>query len=218
MTEPASPAVTRRHPIQGHEAAFTAWIGFFSTVILAVALFSILTGYWTPPTLTISGAVSIGPEIYIPTTALIFYRYQERVSLTRPDTNFYAWVDLVGSAMVFVVAFIGIASWFPPVQWMFDRVGLPLALFNTLTFVAGVTYLVLSGWDVFWNHWRRSRVFAHNVGPGGELLDSILSGNAAVGPFTITPDVIVEPVYKVRQPDGSLRIVRPELITGPAGS
>ena len=206
------------HPIVGHESAFVAWVGFFSTLLLSLMLFSVLTGQWVPPTFTISETVAIGPETYVPLLAMIVYNYQVKVSLQRPDTYFYAVLDLVGSALVFVIAFIGIMSWFPAVSWILEHAHLPLAPFNTLTVVTGFTYLVLSAWDVFWNHWRRSRVFAHNVGPGGELINGILMGNATVGPFTITPDVIVEPVYKVRQPDGSLRTVQPQLLNGPPAS
>ena len=214
----AAPKPKSVHPIVGHESAFVAWVGFFSTLLLSLMLFSVLTGQWVPPTFTISEEVAIGPEIYGPLLAMIAYNYQVKVSLQRPDTLPYAWLDLVGSMLVFAIAFIGIMSWFPAVRWILEFMHAPIAPFNTLTVVMGFTFLVLSSWDVFWNHWRRSRVFAHNVGPGGELLNGILAGKGVMGPFTINPEVIVEPVYKVRQPDGSLRLWQPELITGPTGS
>lgn len=222
MTEQAAPTVVHHHPLEGHESAFTAWIGFFSTLLLSVALFSILTGNWIPPTLTITAAVAIGPEIYIPVTAMAFYRYQESVSLKRPDNMFYAWLDLFGSAMVFVVAFIGVASWFPAMSWMLERVHAPVAPFNTLTVVAAFTYLVLSSWDVFWNHWRRSRLSGFGpAGAGHEMVQDILQGKDAMGPFTVHPEVVVEPVYKLRQPNGVLRVLNvtdARALPGPAES
>ena len=81
-------------------------------------------------------------------------------------------------------------------------------MFNTLTVVAAFTYLVLSAWDVVWNHQRRSRMMGYGSStPGHEMVQDILSGKDAMGPFTIHPEVVVEPVYKVRQPNGVLRVV-----------
>jgi hypothetical protein len=220
MTAPEASAAqpVHIHPMVGKESHFVAWVGFFSTLLVSLLIFSILTGNWIPPTFAI-GDASVGPETYIPIMAMIVYHYQVKVSLERPDTLFYAWLDLIGSVLPFAIAFIAIMSWFPAVRWILETMRLWITPYTTLTLVTAGTYLILSAWDVFWNHWRRSRVFGHGGGASNAFIDDVIIGQGVSRKRVMPLEIIWEPQHFVQQPDGTLRRVQPELIeqqTGPA--
>ncbi len=213
MTTTTASPTARTHPLQGHESAATAWFGFFTTVLLSIVLFYVLTGWWVPPTLTLGSGVQIGPEVLVPLSAFLFYLYQKRVSLTRPNTWGYGLLDFIGSAGIFIVTLIAVLSWLPPFASMlrlpttlFGLPSFPVAAFTTLAVVTGVTYLVGSFWDVFWNHWSRRRLGTYGL--SNVTVAGTMSGTAG------DPDFSTMDVWRPNVLVGAPRLWRRDPISG----
>ena len=187
---------------------------FFGIAIMVIAL-AIAVGvvayfvqvFWrnqTPDLGLTRGDFTIPPETY-PIILLSFWTISQRAMSTwRPHEGSIGawawWVDLITSVGVF--AFLAY-TFFSAIMGNASHV----------SFMIILAAFVMQGFaDLFLN----GRHYYDNAGgPANDLLNGILTGDAAIGPFHVRPKVVLEPEYFVVQPDGTERAVAPEQI--PAG-
>ncbi|MBP9757292.1 MAG: hypothetical protein KBD06_01705 [Candidatus Pacebacteria bacterium] len=190
---------------------------FFGIVAMAIALaIAVAVGiyftqvFWrdtTPDLGLTAGGVAIPAETY-PIILLSFWTLSQRgMSTWRPQEGTVGkwawWIDLLSSAGLFAFLLYTMVS-----AMMGGTAHTSFMIILAAFVVQGFGDLVLNG-----RHY-----YGSTGGPAGDLLNGILTGNAAVGPYEVRPKVVLRPEYVVIQPDGSERTVEPELITGPAGS
>lgn len=187
---------------------------FFGIAIMTIAL-AIALGvvayftqvFWrnqTPDLGLTAGTVAIPPETY-PIILLSFWTISQRAMSTwRPQAGTLGavawWIDMISSGGVF--AFLAYT--------LFSAI---MGTTSHVSFLIILAAFVMQGFaDLFLN----GRHYYDNAGgPANDLLNGILTGNAAIGPFHVRPKVVLEPEYFVVQPDCSERAVAPEQIPAP---